>query len=114
MALKVYTTVIRRNNPVCKDPDFLDITVKSGDQNFAPTWDIVMGVKNGTITELEYERRYKNLMDLSCERNPKRWNEILSKERIVLGCFCKPGEFCHRILLAKLLVQFGAAYLGEI
>jgi len=114
MPLQVYTTVIRRGNPACENIYFMNITVKSGNTAFAPTWPMVMGIKNGTMTEAEYSRRYSNIMQLSQEQNPQLWKDLLNREKAILACFCKPGEFCHRILLAKILEQMGAQYVGEI
>jgi hypothetical protein len=44
----------------------------------------------------------------------------LQRDRLVLVCFCKAGDFCHRVILAgimeKAAERFGmkAEYLGEI
>jgi len=42
--------------------DRLDITVKSGDRTFAPTWDMVKAYKAGRITQEEYTEMYHALM----------------------------------------------------
>lgn len=107
--LMVYTSTIRTN-----DPDNLNITVKSGDKVFAPTWDMVMGHKNGTLTDEQYTDMYRELMLKSWKKNRWRWAELLQQERVVLVCYCRPGEFCHRVLLAGILEKLGATYCGEI
>lgn len=107
--LNVYTSTIRSS-----DPDRLDITVKSGDKVFAPTWDMVMGHKNGTLTDEQYTEMYRELMLKSWKNNRWRWNELLQQDRVVLTCFCKHNTFCHRVLLAKMLEKLGALYCGEI
>jgi uncharacterized protein YeaO (DUF488 family) len=107
--LKVYTSRIN-----CKDKDKFDITVKTGSKIFAPTWDIVMGLKNGKITQEQYEEEYHRLMVKSYNENREEWNKLLSRDRVVLVCFCRSGDFCHRYLLAKYLVKLGAEYKGEI
>ena len=43
--MQIHTSTIRYAGQ-----DRLDVTVKSGDQTFAPTWEMVMGYKNGTIS----------------------------------------------------------------
>lgn len=109
--LKVYTAVYRYSGP-----DRLDITVKGKDpigQIFAPIWDIVMGLKKGVIDEDQYEREYRDLMLASWGRHQKTWQELLSREEVTLVCFCPPGAFCHRLLLAKLLEKVGAVHMGE-
>lgn len=109
MVLKVYTAQYRYAGP-----DRLDITVKTGNKAFAPTWDIVMGLKQGQITEAEYEARYRELMRASWRRNRAEWQRLLARDRVVLVCFCPPGAFCHRVLLAGYLEKCGATYCGEL
>jgi uncharacterized protein YeaO (DUF488 family) len=53
-------------------------------------------------------------MRLSYKENRKRWDELLNQDEVVLVCFCKAGDFCHRVLLAEILVKLGAEYKGEI
>lgn len=84
--------------------NWLDTTVKSGDPVFAPTWDMVLGYKQGTITEEQYTEQYKRLMEISWQLHETRWLEVLDTDRLVLGCYCAPGAFCHRRLLAKMMM----------
>ena len=92
----------------------LDITVKTGLQMFAPTWDMVMDYKNGKTTREQYSNLYYKKMRKSYKIYRPEWNWLLNQEEIVLVCFCKPGDFCHRVLLAEILVKLGAEYVGEI
>ncbi|MCL6559472.1 MAG: hypothetical protein K6U74_11870 [Firmicutes bacterium] len=94
--------------------DRLDITVKSGDKTFAPTWDMVMAYKSGKITQEEYTEMYYALMRRSYQNNRRRWEEVLAMDKVVLVCFCRAGDFCHRLLLAGILEKLGAEYCGEI
>lgn len=87
-----------------------DITVKSGDKNFAPSWDIVMGYKDGTVSEKAYTARYRNLMRESIKKNMKAWRGILAAEKVCLVCYCPIDKargltFCHRILLREYLIK---------
>ena len=76
---------------------FIDTTVKSGNKLFAPTWDMVMGHKDGTISDEEYLARYRPMMTLSYNNNKQMWVDILtSNAPLVLCCYCKHGVFCHR------------------
>ncbi|MFW5962556.1 MAG: DUF488 family protein [bacterium] len=95
----------------------LDITVKSGSKLgkvFAPSWDMVMGYKKGKISKDEYTKKYYERMRRSYVKETEKWNELLAKKEIVLCCYCKKGDFCHRLLLADILVKLGAVYEGEV
>jgi len=107
--LEVYTAQYRYSGP-----NRLDITVKTGNPVFAPTWDMVKAFKAGALSEEKYTGQYIQLMRDSYRENKKEWLDLLDRERVVLVCFCKSGEFCHRILLANILTKLGAKYCGEI
>lgn len=97
-----------------KGLDRLDITVKGQDplgRWFAPTWDMVMGYKNGIISESEYKRLYNNIL---VKIPTYIWTELTKRERITLVCFCKPNTFCHRVLLANYMNGTKFTYKGEI
>ena len=107
--LKVYTSRISY-----RGKDRWDITVQTGSKIFAPSWDLVMGIKKGQITEKQYTDAYLLMMKESYKKNRKEWDDLLAKDRIVLVCYCPAGAFCHRYLLANILVKLGATYEGEI
>jgi uncharacterized protein YeaO (DUF488 family) len=94
--------------------DGLDITVKSGDKAFAPTWDMVMGYKNGTKSEEQYEAEYVALMERSMQENRERWFEVLNSGSVTLLCYCRAGDFCHRTLLVDLLDSFSIGHGVEV
>lgn len=96
------------------DSRYLDITVKSGDKAFAPSWKMVMGSKEDIIADGEYTRQYTELMRQSYKTNRQRWNEVLNLDEVILACYCKADSFCHRYLLKDMLVKCGAEYVGEI
>lgn len=97
-----------------KGPDRLDITVKTGIKAFAPTWKMVMKSKQGELSEEEHTEQYMALLRKSWKENRAEWENLLGMAEVTLVCFCRPGEFCHRVLLAKLLEQtFGFRYVGE-
>ena len=107
--MKVYTSQYKYNGN-----NRLDVTVKTGFNLLAPTWDMVMGYKSGEITKDKYTELYYNKMRLSYTNNRSFWDQLLKRNEVVLVCFCKVGDFCHRLLLADILVKLGAEYLGEI
>lgn len=93
-------------------PDRLDITVKGKDpigRIFAPTWAMVDEYKMFKDEE-KYTYAYRNLMRVSYRRHRDVWEEVLRRDRVVLVCFCKAGEFCHRVLLAGYLEKLGGRY----
>jgi len=101
----------------------LDVTVKGKDPLgiiFAPTWDMVMGVKNGTMSEAEYSQRYETqIRQLLSLKSHATIQHILEKYEfegsLVLVCFCKAYSFCHRYILADILSKSGwGAYKGEL
>jgi ribA/ribD-fused uncharacterized protein len=100
-----------------KSMDRLDITMKGQDpigKVFAPPKSLVYDYKGGRIDCDKYSSVYNNLMLESYNNNKSTWNFILSRRSVTLVCFCKPGEFCHRVLLAQIFRQLGATYKGEI
>jgi uncharacterized protein YeaO (DUF488 family) len=92
----------------------IDITVKSGNRAFAPTWDMVLDVKSGKITPNEYTSRYIGMMDESRLANPEEWKVLMSTPSVALGCYCKPGEFCHRHLLSTYMANLAIAEGNEV
>ena len=44
----------------------------------------------------------------------EKWDKLLNQNEVVLVCFCKAWDFCHRYLLAEILVKLGCVYKGEI
>jgi hypothetical protein len=109
--LKIYTSHIS-----IKDSDAYDITVKSGDPVFAPTWDMVTMYKKGLMSEHTYSDFYKCLMVVSYKRYYDKWDYILGLDRIVFTCYCNLSKnpFCHRLLLPIYFENLGAKYEGEL
>jgi uncharacterized protein YeaO (DUF488 family) len=108
---RIWTAQYRYNGP-----DRLDITVKGKDpvgKFFAPTWDMVMKLKRGTMTERTYAALYQRLMRKSYDDNWLVWDNIISRLEVTFVCFCKDGAFCHRLLLAEYFKQLGCHCCGE-
>jgi hypothetical protein len=97
---KIYTAHYRYGGP-----DRVDITVKGQDprwKEFAPTWNMVMGVKKGTMSEAEYIRLY--LIILS-RVSTTTWDALLQMEEVTFVCFCNKDWFCHRNILVRYIVE---------
>jgi uncharacterized protein YeaO (DUF488 family) len=99
-----------------KGTDRVDITIKSAVYPwnvFAPTWEMVMEYKRSKYKEI-YVKKYKTIINKAFELHSQQLSDLLRSDRtITLVCFCRPGDFCHRILLAKHFESLGATYLGE-
>ena len=109
--MKVYTARYRY-----KGKDRLDVTVKGEDplgRAFAPTWQMVKALKAGLMTEDDYRESYIRMMRESYRLFKDKWVKLLEMEEVTLVCYCEDGAFCHRYILAELLVKCGAEYLGE-
>ena len=78
----------------------------------APDWELVQGFKNGTVTEDQFRNTYldglnrtiveKSLQDMD------RQVQKHGKSGVVLLCWEKPSNFCHRFVLSDYLKsEFG-------
>jgi uncharacterized protein YeaO (DUF488 family) len=117
MALVVWTARIST-----KDPDAVDVTRKTGNPVFAPSWKILkpilahrrIGQEVSNEEWKEYARRYFEEMRVSSRENPVAWKELMARERVVLTCYCVEPTRCHRTLLGRLLEKLGAKFAGEL
>ena len=110
--MDIYTSQYRYSGE-----DRLDITVKGQDpvgKLFAPTWDMVIGTKKGTLTKKEYTKQYIDIITNVLLTKQDVVRTVLNRPRITFVCFCPAGAFCHRYLLAHAFVSMGAVYKGEI
>lgn len=109
--LTIYTAQYRYSGD-----DRVDITVKNAAAPwscFAPTWDMVMEYKK-TGNKETYIAQYNAIIQKVMVNRYKAIQVLLNQDRtITLVCFCRAGEFCHRVLLAKHLESLGALYKGE-
>ena len=117
--MDIYTAHYRYNGA-----DRLDITVKNSiypGNVLAPTWEMVQGIKAQKITEWGYAVQYFSLIisrvsDISTNGRVHRaaLHNIGERKQITLVCFCPAGQFCHRVLAARMLESMGyGAYKGE-
>lgn len=130
MALEVYTARMGY-----RGPDWLDVSLQGNDKRtepgghrgigfwFAPPpsllYPFLSARRHGRETpEMQAQYRTRYLAHLRERyRGPTRaaFDTLLAWPRVVLLCFCEPGEFCHRRLLAsEVLVRLGAVDRGEL
>lgn len=80
---------------------FLDVTVKSGDKHFAPTWDFLMKYKEDK-NEDAYIAKFIPLMRDNYSKNTQYWLNVLTQDSLAIGCYCAKDKFCHRKLLVDI------------
>lgn len=90
-----------------KDQDIplLDTTVKSGIDAFAPSWEMVLGHKDGSLSNAAYREQYISLMRESWHYRRLEWEKVLRMETVALACYCRAGNFCHRHILKEILMR---------
>jgi hypothetical protein len=100
----------------------IDITARVGGI-FSPSWSMDQGHRSGSISDAEYKQEYVQRLSQRVRENPVPWQEFMmyhADSRIALACFCTPGLFCHRHLLAPMLGQLSRhwnipyTFYGEI
>lgn len=105
-----------------KDPDAFDVTRKTGNKAFAPSWEILGPMldlkrigKTATSEQWkDYARGYFEEMRASRRSNPSLWRALLARSRVVLTCYCTNPARCHRTLLGRFLEKLGATFEGEL
>lgn len=89
--------------------ELVDTTVMSGGGSpFAPTWEMVMGVKNGVITQEEYTNQYHALLQQRYREDRSAFHALIYKPKIAIACYCRAGEFCHRHLFKAVILKLAA------
>lgn len=72
-----------------------------------PGWELVNGIKGGTLTHEEYERRYKERLSGMVRQEIILKLIQISKQNggrdVVLLCYERPEDFCHRHFIAEWL-----------
>ena len=99
----IYTSNYARhiNNPKaiaisCTVQDWINVPVHI--KELAPTWSMVNASKQGVLNNDDYKTKYLALPEQR-KINPKIFEEM--EDGTVLLCYEKPGEFCHRRILAE-------------
>lgn len=82
----------------------VDTTVRANIPYISPDWDHVLGYKNGSLSQQDYEKWY--LERLSEQKDfVKQYVKNLQQQNIVFLCYCKDGDFCHTHILIDFLVN---------
>lgn len=94
---------------------YLDITIKSGKglgRLLSPTWEMVMGIKQGRLSEEDYREQYLELLRSRYRQDSSGFVRILtgSGGTVTLACFCKPHTYCHRYLAVEVLEKIAQAH----
>lgn len=89
-----------------RDIHFVNITVKSGVVHFGPDWETLMRKKRGQCSDEEYVCIYLEKMKLSRLNHRKTWLRLLLYNRMAFGCYCKAGDFCHRLTFVQEAKDF--------
>ena len=94
---------------------YLDITVKSGQglgKLLAPTWVMVMGIKRGTLSQVDYTESYLNLLRTRYRNDKAGFIQLLTPDsgELLIGCYCRPHSFCHRYIAVEVLQKIGYAH----
>jgi len=105
-----------------RDLDAFNVTRKSGESVFAPSWPLLRSVLDiraeGRVpTEPEwktYAKAYLSEMQVSHREHPRAWEALLVRQRVVLSCYCSDPQRCHRRLLGLILERLGGVYKGEL
>jgi hypothetical protein len=83
----------------------IDTTVKSAQElwrAFAPRWEMVIGYKNGHVSEANYTEQYEEIL----ERVPANvWDRLADGETQTLLCYCRDGWFCHTHLIIAYAIE---------
>jgi uncharacterized protein YeaO (DUF488 family) len=95
----------------------IDVTVKSASPKakvLAPTWNMVMGYKKGTLSWEEYKEQYAEILEKAQQEERSRWENTLKRDKVVFLCYCPKGANCHRLLLAAEFKRFGKSINVEV
>lgn len=95
--LKIYTANIKYNKI-----DRLDVTRKSGCL-LAPEWDLIKKYKSDKIPANIFKKKYWEYLEQTFDKYYDIYDNLLKLPRITFVCYCKPFDFCHRIVLAEFI-----------
>ncbi len=86
----------------CRVGRGIDTTVKSSEatwREFAPTWPMVLGHKNGSMSSVQYTRMYLAILF----RANSGWVKLRDRaenNEVWVACYCADGKFCHTLIIA--------------
>jgi uncharacterized protein YeaO (DUF488 family) len=113
-------TTVHTSRITYAGPGRLDVTCKSGDPTFAPSWAILrpMLVQRAAGFDVaaywpRYVADYTAEIRTSYRSQRAAWDALLTRSEVTLLCFCVDPMHCHRSVLAGLLGKLGATVRGE-
>lgn len=125
--MKIYTSYYSKIKSVSLDdkvlvpvsntvPDWFNTEYYKTKTNLSPKWDLINLYKNGNVDykyfSFEYEKYlYEHFEKEEVLQELEQLAERMNVEYIVLLCYEKNAEKCHRSVLGKWL---GGSYLGEL
>jgi len=86
-------------------PEWIDESIENWNL-LAPDANTLLDYKNGVITEQEYTEQYIKKLDVMMDYLINEFNSICDRD-VVMLCYEKPTDFCHRHLLASWLKRHG-------
>lgn len=127
--MPLFTTFLARRNLLVDSPsqlrsafpntlpiEFVYVMRHRGNRAIEPPEMVLRLAKEGAITWEGYRAAY---LDSLNTQDSRMWMQIVAaramEKNIVLVCFEKSNEHCHRRLLAELMAQdYGVEYKGEL
>ena len=113
--MKIYTSYFAKLNKIL-DAGYFPISIARYTPKglnitelkiLAPSEDLLRKIKSGEIDETEYEKIYRKDMERfdfnRVWETFEQISEINGKKDLVLLCFEKNGDFCHRHIFASLM-----------
>lgn len=84
----------------------------------APTTNLLLGYKHGRVTKEEYIEEYKRetLYRVPVPKILEELTALLQEGHtgIVLFCYEKPHDFCHRHIVAEHITKYSDLTVGEL
>lgn len=125
--MKIYTSYFAKLNKI-KDKGYHPISIARFTPNgvlvdefksAAPSLNLLDKIKSGLITNDEYENIYRKEIDFRLDMNNvlEAFNKISSMndgKDIVLLCYEKPNDFCHRHIFAKIFNEKTGIKIKEL
>lgn len=103
------------------ETNLVNTTVRSGERNLAPTWNMVHLVKSNyanpeelAAAQADYTRTYRKLIHARFREDPEYFLQYLYGKEVTFMCYCKAGDFCHRHLLVKFIKVLARIYKVEV
>lgn len=81
--------------------------------DFAPRYEDFLAWKSGQISDIQYNKKYREWLDSLNKQEIRDVLDELKDENIIFLCYEKSGDFCHRHILADWLEENVGAVVEE-